>query len=81
MLFQLNQLLTNEFEVSRNAVTIKIMSTWIDPDDSVVYYIVKCIDVARDGEKMLSGAWYYEDEVDLVCEAHLDKYYMELKGV
>lgn len=74
-MFEVGQILTNDFEVSRNAVTIEIKATWIDDDDAEVYYVVKCIDVARDHEHNMFSSWYYDDEVDLVSEAHLDKYY------
>lgn len=74
-MFEVGQFLNNEFEVSRNAATIEIMAVWVDPDDEEVYYLVKCRSVARNSDNLMYSSWYYEDEVDLVSEAHLDKYY------
>lgn len=74
-MFEVGQLLTNDFEVSRNAVTIQIRAVWVDDDDDEVYYVVKCLVVADDHGHNMYNSWYYEDEVDLVSEAHLDKYY------
>lgn len=74
-MYEVGQFLNNEFEVGRNAATIEIMAIWIDPDDQEVYYLVKCRSVEEDHGHMMRNAWYYEDEVDLVCEAHLDKYF------
>lgn len=74
-MYEVGQFLNNEFEVSRNAATVEIMATWVDPDDNENYYIVKCRSIAEDHAERMYNAWYYEDEVDLVSEAHLYKYY------
>lgn len=74
-MYEVGQFLNNEFEVGRNAATVEIMAIWIDPDDQEVYYLIKCRSVAEDHGHLMRNSWYYEDEVDLVSEAHLDKYF------
>jgi hypothetical protein len=74
-MYEIGQFLDNQFEVGRNAVTVEIMAIWIDPDDQETYYLVKCRAVADDHGHMMYSSWYYEDEVDLVSEAHLYKYF------
>jgi arginine/lysine/ornithine decarboxylase len=69
-MYEVGQFLTNAFEVnSGNAVVIEIMATFVDEDDER-YYVVKC---RRNGNS--GHSWYYEDELDLLSEAHLYKYY------
>lgn len=79
-MFEVGQRLTNYIEVSRNAVIVEVMSIWVDPDDGDVYYLIKCREIEDDHGHNMFNAWYYDDEVDLVSEAHLDKYYQIVKS-
>lgn len=74
-MYEVGCLLTNAIEVSSKAVTVEVMHRWVDPEDDDVQYIIKCRKVDRLTGVNSMGAWYYEDELDLVCEFHLDKYY------
>ena len=66
---------SNQIEVSYNAVVVEIMQTWIDPDDGEIYYVIKCREAAEDHGNRMYNAWFYEDEIALVNEYRLDKYY------
>lgn len=49
---------------------VEIMQTWVDPDDHVLYYIIKCIE-----SPVYQHGWYFEGEVEIVDHGFLDKYF------
>ena len=73
-MFHEGQRLTDDIEVSAGEeVTIEIMSVWTDSEDNENYYIVKCREM---GEKI---GRYWLDDVDMVSEWHLHKYWELVK--
>ncbi len=74
--YEKGQLLTNAFEVNEgSAVVIEIVDIFTDTeDDDYPYYICKCRKHGNTG-----FSWYYEDEVVLLDEGFLYKYFSLVK--
>lgn len=82
MTYEIGDFLTNDQEVSHNAVVAEIMVIWEDPDDGEVNYIIKCrkiTNVLKNEEGVYQGnfPWFSEDELKLVNEFTLEKYYRQ----
>jgi hypothetical protein len=84
--YKIGDFLTNTGEVFNNAVIVEIMHIWRDPDDGEMNFIVKCRGhrkVLMDAEGRWAGMstpWYFEDELKLLNEFTLDKYFRSTDG-
>lgn len=68
---QKGDLFTNSFELSMHEEDIvEVLGGFNDPEDGIAYYILKCR-----GTSLQKQGWYYEDEVILVSDAFLYKYF------
>ncbi|WPH58936.1 hypothetical protein SEA_LUCKYSOCKE_132 [Streptomyces phage LuckySocke] len=74
--FAVGTILDNAIECSdpKHPWVVEVMNTWTDPDDHVLYYIIKCTESPR-----YQHGWYYEGEVEIVDHHFLDKYFQERK--
>jgi hypothetical protein len=72
--FSVGTTLDNGMECSdpKHPWVVEIMSTWQDPDDKVLYYIIKCVK-----SPPFQHGWYFEGEVEIVDHFFLDKYFKE----
>lgn len=68
---QKGDLFTNSFELSMHEEDIvEVLGGFNDPEDGIAYYILKCR-----GTSLQKQGWYYEDEVILVSDGFLYKYF------
>lgn len=68
---QQGDMFTNDRETSMySSDVIEILGGFTDSEDGIAYYIVKCRGTTRQKQ-----AWYYEDEVVLVSDGFLYKYF------
>lgn len=72
--FSVGTILDNAIECSdpKHPWVVEIMQTWTDPEDHVLYYIIKCTESPR-----YQHGWYYEGQVEIVDHSALDKYFQE----
>lgn len=82
-LFAVGDRFTNEYEVGpdNNPIEVDILHVWVDEEDEdqTVYYIIKCRHVAPNQLGRTTGAWLWEEDVDMVSHGHLNKYYDKVK--
>jgi hypothetical protein len=68
---QKGELFTNDWETGMHESDIvEILGGFNDPEDDIAYFIVKCRGTTRQKQ-----AWYYEDEVILLADGFLYKYF------
>lgn len=62
---------TNSWELTMHEEDIvEVLGGFNDPEDGVAYYILKCR-----GTSLEKQGWYYEDEIVLVSDGFLYKYF------
>jgi len=62
---------TNDFELGMHEEDIvEVLGGFNDPEDGIAYYILKCRGTRREKQ-----GWYYEDQVVMLDEGFLYKYF------
>lgn len=67
---------TNSWELSMDEEDIvEVLGGFDDPEDGISYFILKCR-----GTSLKKQGWYYEDEVILVSNGFLYKYFERVEA-